>query len=323
MDAKKVIMVKAYLTENDTAELLEIWNKNDRKSYTDEAFEAIRLILKERGVAAPEQPVYVPIVENINPEPKESRRLDADLEIKRKLQTESGKYLEKAYTYKESNKFEDALREADAAIKLDSSLEEAHNLRGIALEELGHHRDAIEAYKQAISLNPKFREAKNNLSDLEEYLIEQHQLEPGEIYTDPNKKYELVTIATFTHPIEAHIAKSILDREGIWAFIAGENFNRLYPLTEGGLKLRVRQPDAAKAFDLLNAETDGVRLLDEELGQDEQRETCPNCQSPLIHYEKYNVGFTFLLLLLLRIPLLVLKRKWVCSACGHEWESKP
>lgn len=66
MNSKQVEQLKRNLSGRDTAELLEIWGKNDRKSYVDEAFEAIRLILTERGMAIPQQPVYVPIEEKEN-----------------------------------------------------------------------------------------------------------------------------------------------------------------------------------------------------------------------------------------------------------------
>jgi len=63
MNSKRVEEIKRGLGGWDTAELLEIWNTNDRKSYSDEAFEAIRSILIERGVAIPQQSVYVPMEE--------------------------------------------------------------------------------------------------------------------------------------------------------------------------------------------------------------------------------------------------------------------
>ena len=59
MNSKRVEEIKRGLGGWDTAELLEIWNTNDRKSYSDEAFEAIRSILIERGVAIPQQSVCV------------------------------------------------------------------------------------------------------------------------------------------------------------------------------------------------------------------------------------------------------------------------
>ena len=38
-----------------TDELIQIWRENDRTQYVDEAFEAIRQLLKERGETVPPQ----------------------------------------------------------------------------------------------------------------------------------------------------------------------------------------------------------------------------------------------------------------------------
>jgi hypothetical protein len=65
LNSRRVEELKRNLAYKDTVELLEIWSNNDRKSYIDETFEAIRLILTERGVAIPQQHAYVPIEEKV------------------------------------------------------------------------------------------------------------------------------------------------------------------------------------------------------------------------------------------------------------------
>jgi tetratricopeptide (TPR) repeat protein len=194
------------------------------------------------------------------------------------IPNEAVRHLERAYSYKETCDYERVLREADAAIAIDPSLAEAHNLRGIALEELGRKDEALKAYGQAISIDPGFREAKNNLSDLERALAE---------------KYQIVTVATFIHPVEANIAKTILDTEGIWSLIADENINRLYPLFQGGLRLQVRETDAERALELLNEKRDGAKALEEELGKDEKSQEPPSRQSPVPRHEKSNTLLSF------------------------------
>ena len=160
-----------------------------------------------------------------------------DSETKSPSQAEAERLLEQAYTYKESDKFEDVLREADAAIAIDPSLAEAHNLRGIALEALGREDEAIKAYKQAISLDPEFREAKNNLSDLG---------------IDPTEKYQPVPITDYRNPIEASIGKAILDSEGIFSVVLHG-------------QLCVRETDEEKARELLSGKPDISETLDNEL----------------------------------------------------------
>jgi Flp pilus assembly protein TadD len=157
---------------------------------------------------------------SLDPEFREAKNNLSDLEAR--------PHLEQAYTYKEADKFEDVLREADAAIAIDPSLAEAHNLRGIALEALGREDEAIKAYKQAISLDPEFREAKNNLSDLG---------------IDPAEKHQPVPITDYRNPIEASIGKAILDSEGIFSVVLHG-------------QLCVRETDEEKARELLSGKPD-------------------------------------------------------------------
>ena len=60
MDANRVAEIKTNLSSKDTAELLDIWKMNDRATYTDDAFEAVRVLLDERSVAIPPQSKYIP-----------------------------------------------------------------------------------------------------------------------------------------------------------------------------------------------------------------------------------------------------------------------
>lgn len=82
--------------------------------------------------------------------------------------------LEQAYAHDAAGEFEQALRECEAVIELAPSLAEAHNLRGILLEELGYKQEAIKAYRRAVQLAPDFHDAELNLSDLQTELIEPH-----------------------------------------------------------------------------------------------------------------------------------------------------
>ncbi len=61
---------------------------------------------------------------------------------------------------------------------------------------------------------------------------------------------ELVTVARFYYYAEAYLWKAKLESEGIWSFIADEHIlttQWLYSLAVGGIKLKVRQFDAAEA----------------------------------------------------------------------------
>ena len=62
MSKRLVEAIKENFRQKDTKDLLDIWNANDRKSYSDEAFEAIRSILVDRSIDVPQQQVFVPAV---------------------------------------------------------------------------------------------------------------------------------------------------------------------------------------------------------------------------------------------------------------------
>lgn len=81
--------------------------------------------------------------------------------------SEATRYLEQAFASEEQNEFEKALEECNAAIRTDPSLADAHNLRGVILEELGQKEEAVLAYREAVRIDSGFQEAKENLRDIE------------------------------------------------------------------------------------------------------------------------------------------------------------
>lgn len=90
--------------------------------------------------------------------------------------TDAQHHLNQAYVYEDEGEFEKALAECDAAIEIAPSLAEIHNLRGIVLEDSDRKEEAVEAYKEAIRLDPEFHEAVDNLSELESELGERPPL---------------------------------------------------------------------------------------------------------------------------------------------------
>jgi tetratricopeptide (TPR) repeat protein len=59
--------------------------------------------------------------------------------------------------------FENALKDYNMAIALNSSQDQAYNNRGVVLEKLGQFENAIKDYNMAITLNPSNYEAYDNL----------------------------------------------------------------------------------------------------------------------------------------------------------------
>ncbi len=91
-------------------------------------------------------------------------------------------HLEQAYSLEANADLNSALQECEAAIQLDPTLAEAHNLRGIILEELGQSEQAIAAYGEAARLDPKFEEAQQNLLEAQQDVLEQQALTWGQVF---------------------------------------------------------------------------------------------------------------------------------------------
>jgi tetratricopeptide (TPR) repeat protein len=229
-----------------------------------------------------------------------------DLEIEDEDQPAAAdEHLRRAYVYEEQEEYEKALAESEAAIALGQSfLADAHNLRAIVLEALGRTAEAMTAYKFALRINPEFHDAAHNLLELEREMGISH---------------DLVTIATFSQPLEAHVMRTKLEAEGIWSFVADEGIvtmNWLYTNVVGGVKLQVRKRDVERARDILGLDAEDTEFDDAE----ELR--CPNCNASDVRYEKYATRGVFASWLLLQFPLPFLKRKWKCGECGYEWKER-
>jgi hypothetical protein len=125
----------------------------------------------------------------------------------------------------------------------------------------------------------------------------------------------LITIASFSFPYEAHIARANLEAEGIPAFIADEhtiNMQWLYSNALGGIRLQVPSEYAERAQDILAQ--DFSELLEAEFGKDEI--VCPNCGSTDV--EPYTKGKrpAFVVFLLLGFPLFFYEHGLKCNTCG-------
>src|SRR5215207_2944578 len=109
----------------------------------------------------------------------------------------------------------------------------------------------------------------------------------------PTVSYEmerLVTVATFTSPWEAQLARARLEAEGIESMIADEHVVRLdWAISNavGGVKLQVRKEDAESAAAAL---TSGNALPEIYLVTDEEaaRRRCPGCNSDNLTFERWS-----------------------------------
>jgi hypothetical protein len=131
---------------------------------------------------------------------------------------------------------------------------------------------------------------------------------------------ELVTIRQFRDLPEALLAKGSLESAGIECFLADENLVRLDWFISnfiGGIKLKVRAPDAANAQKLLD-EPILEGLYVQGIGLYEQPR-CPKCQSLDVNFQELDRPIAYLSAFL-RLPIPVQRPAWRCHACDAEWE---
>jgi hypothetical protein len=62
MDARLRQQIREHMTAKETADLLKIWNENDAESYSLEAFDVVRELLRERGEDVPDRQAAKPRV---------------------------------------------------------------------------------------------------------------------------------------------------------------------------------------------------------------------------------------------------------------------
>jgi len=127
-----------------------------------------------------------------------------------------------------------------------------------------------------------------------------------------NVTENFITIARYSTPYEANLAKGSLESAGIPVFIADEytiGMNWLYSNALGGVKVQVPESMAAQAYELLSY---NVPTIEKEYNG----LSCPKCGS------KKCVDFLdkrgpFITWLLLGIPLLFPLIKSKCEDCGY------
>jgi len=125
----------------------------------------------------------------------------------------------------------------------------------------------------------------------------------------------LVTIATFGHSWEAHLAAGKLEAAGIPAVLVDENINAvgggIYTSMVGGIKLQVPQIDVERALEALPQR---VRI---------NHVKCPKCGSTDTRQVDFSPGLKISFLLLLGIPYLFVQKPWICLSCSNVWPATP
>jgi len=126
-------------------------------------------------------------------------------------------------------------------------------------------------------------------------------------------------VRKFLNVQEAQLAKSLLESAGIVCFLADENTVRmdwLWSNAIGGVKLLVRQEDAAAAADLLDQSQ--AETTDAE-GEGEEQPRCPRCGSSDASFRPLKRRAAYASVAI-GIPVPFKHAAWKCHECGHAWE---
>ena len=129
-----------------------------------------------------------------------------------------------------------------------------------------------------------------------------------------------IAVASFSQPVEAHLARTKLESEGIPCVVGDENLVRVDWLLSnavGGVKLMVPVGELERARAALRPRP---RLVVVSNNVPEGEMICPRCHSDDVYYSRFNrriAGF-FILLVGFLIPWR--DRRWACTQCGYEWK---
>lgn len=135
----------------------------------------------------------------------------------------------------------------------------------------------------------------------------------------------ILTVATFTSPLDAHIAKGRLEAEGISAFIAHEHhISVAWFLSNAlsGVKIRVLRENRAEAEKIVQSLVNGdyEETLSQHFGSLE-RNVCPRCKSANFE-SRFPLGLLALVFFALAIGVLfpVRRNKHRCGQCDYKWK---
>ena len=134
----------------------------------------------------------------------------------------------------------------------------------------------------------------------------------------------LITVGSYSNPIEAHIVRGRLEAEGIFAVVAHENHSWAQwtiTLAIGGVKVQVSSEDLEKSLNIIKGLNDGDYSLDVE-EENDWLSLCPQCGST--EKERVNIPWKLSLILIfmasIPFPYTIYKSK--CRNCSHVWKQK-
>jgi rubredoxin len=131
-----------------------------------------------------------------------------------------------------------------------------------------------------------------------------------------------ITVASFSQPFEAHLAKTRLEAEGVTCVVSDEYLIRVDWLLSnavGGVKLMVPVWEADHARDILRPRP---RLVVAAGPESEAEMICPRCHCDDVYYTRYSRRAAGVFMLLLGFLLPWRDRRWTCKVCGYAWKER-
>lgn len=138
----------------------------------------------------------------------------------------------------------------------------------------------------------------------------------------------LVTVARFVDPPSAHLARGLLEANGIESFVFNEHYvgmDWLHSQAVGGVELRVDRERAAQARALLDdppSISPGAGVEDEPESQRDASARCPRCDVGAARPDRLDHRLRALSLWI-GVPLAFGRDRMRCEACGHRWRDRP
>lgn len=130
---------------------------------------------------------------------------------------------------------------------------------------------------------------------------------------------DIVVLNSYPNYVEAHIAKGVVEEQGIRCWLKDENTVTIDPILTnaiGGIKLLVLKEEAQQAWEILQA-----------LKKEKQAAVaCPKCGSHNLEFvstpRKASNWFTAIATFFISDYAVALDKVYHCFDCGHEFSKK-
>ena len=136
-----------------------------------------------------------------------------------------------------------------------------------------------------------------------------------------------VTIASFSQPVQAHLARTQLESEGITCIFGDEHLvhvDWLLSNAVGGVKLRVHLSDAERAREVLRPKPHLVDTAEPGTSDDSGDDDliCPRCRSYDVYFHRFDKRIAGVFWLAFGFIVPWLAKKWECKQCGYSWRER-